>query len=85
MRKAWDREQEAEETELLRVLRVELEDMGGRCREILEMREREDKTYGELSRYLQVPIGTVMSRLARCREKLRERVMRAAKRRGILL
>jgi RNA polymerase sigma factor (sigma-70 family) len=82
MRKTEETEREGEEQALLTVLKVELELMGGRCRELLELRDREDKTYGELSQTLKIPIGTVMSRLARCREKLKERVLRAAKRRG---
>lgn len=39
-------------------------------REILVLREIEDLTYREIAEVLALPIGTVMSRLARAREKL---------------
>lgn len=40
------------------------------AREILVLREIEDLTYKEIAVVLDLPIGTVMSRLARAREKL---------------
>jgi RNA polymerase sigma-70 factor (ECF subfamily) len=39
-------------------------------REILVLREIEDLSYREIAEVLALPIGTVMSRLARAREKL---------------
>jgi RNA polymerase sigma-70 factor (ECF subfamily) len=39
-------------------------------REILVLREIEDMSYREIAEVLALPIGTVMSRLARAREKL---------------
>jgi RNA polymerase sigma-70 factor (ECF subfamily) len=41
-------------------------------REILVLREMEDMSYGEISQVLNIPIGTVMSRLARARAQLKE-------------
>jgi RNA polymerase sigma-70 factor (ECF subfamily) len=40
-------------------------------REVLVLREFEDLEYAEIARIASVPIGTVMSRLARAREKMR--------------
>ena len=41
-------------------------------REILTLRHQENLSYTEIGRILKIPIGTVMSRLARARAKLRE-------------
>jgi RNA polymerase sigma-70 factor (ECF subfamily) len=41
-------------------------------REIIVMRDMEDLSYAEIAEILACPIGTVMSRLARAREALRE-------------
>ena len=40
------------------------------------MRDEKGKSYAEISEKLKVPMGTVMSRLARCRETLKELVKR---------
>jgi RNA polymerase sigma-70 factor (ECF subfamily) len=44
-------------------------------REILVLREIEDCSYREIADILSVPIGTVMSRLARAREALKQRLL----------
>jgi RNA polymerase sigma factor (sigma-70 family) len=41
-------------------------------REVIVLREIEELSYKEISHILQVPMGTVMSRLARARERLLE-------------
>jgi RNA polymerase sigma-70 factor (ECF subfamily) len=41
-------------------------------REILVLREMEDMSYGDIAKVLEIPIGTVMSRLARARAQLKE-------------
>ena len=43
-------------------------------REVLLLREMEDLSYREIAEITGVPIGTVMSRLARARALLRERI-----------
>jgi RNA polymerase sigma-70 factor (ECF subfamily) len=40
------------------------------AREVIVLRELEGLSYDEISRVIRVPIGTVMSRLARARERL---------------
>jgi DNA-directed RNA polymerase specialized sigma24 family protein len=43
-------------------------------REVILLREYEELSYEEIAAMLQCPVGTVMSRLARARSKLRELV-----------
>jgi RNA polymerase sigma factor (sigma-70 family) len=45
-------------------------------REVLVLREMEDFSYKEIARIAGIPIGTVMSRLARARKSLRESLLR---------
>lgn len=40
-------------------------------KEVLLLREVEDLSYADIARITEVPVGTVMSRLARAREALR--------------
>jgi RNA polymerase sigma-70 factor (ECF subfamily) len=49
-----------------------LEDLPLAFREVLVMREIEDLSYKEIAAIAAIPIGTVMSRLSRGREMLRE-------------
>jgi RNA polymerase sigma factor (sigma-70 family) len=79
-----EKAREGEERDLLTVLKEEMAALGARCRELLDLRDRQGKNYAELSKHLKVPIGTVMSRLARCKEALKQRVLKAARRRGVL-
>lgn len=58
----------------MRQLRAASEVLGGlplQFREVLVMRELEEMSYKEIASVLEVPIGTVMSRLARARDMLR--------------
>ena len=68
------------EAELLRsvearALQVALEALPVRFREALILRELEGLSYKEIADVMDVPIGTVMSSLARAREQLRERLL----------
>ena len=51
-------------------LRHALEDLPEEFREIVVMRELEGMTYKDIAEVAEVPIGTVMSRLARARKRL---------------
>jgi DNA-directed RNA polymerase specialized sigma24 family protein len=44
-------------------------------REVLVLREMEELSYKEISTLCDLPIGTVMSRLARARERLQQRLV----------
>ena len=58
-------------------LRRAMEELPVEFREVLVLRELEEMPYKELARVLGIPIGTVMSRLARARKKLLECLRRA--------
>jgi RNA polymerase sigma-70 factor (ECF subfamily) len=59
----------AEDTELMKNAMNELP---VEFREILTLRHQEELSYQEIGEILKIPVGTVMSRLARARGKLRE-------------
>ena len=72
-------ERDKEQKEKLEIVDKALARMGDPCRRILEMRNRESASYVEISRLLKIPMGTVMSRLARCTETLKEVVEKILK------
>lgn len=60
----------------LRALAAAIEKLPREYREALLLRELEDLSYQEIAVVLEIPLGTVMSRLARARKRLEE-VLRA--------
>jgi RNA polymerase sigma factor (sigma-70 family) len=54
-----------------------LDELPVNYREVLVLRELEGMSYKEIAEVMGVPIGTVMSGLARGRFQLRERLLRA--------
>lgn len=63
-------------------LRKHLRRLPSEFREVLILREIEELSYREISDALQIPIGTVMSRLARGREKLVKAITMSQERNG---
>jgi RNA polymerase sigma-70 factor (ECF subfamily) len=59
----------AEDAELIKNA---IDQLPAEFREILTLRHQEGLSYNEIGEILKVPIGTVMSRLARARGKLKE-------------
>jgi RNA polymerase sigma-70 factor, ECF subfamily len=60
-----------------RMLRAALGELPENFREILILRELEGLSYKEIAEVVDAPIGTVMSSLARGRDRLREALVRA--------
>ena len=55
-------------------LRQALEELPVELREVLVLRELEEFSYNEIASIAKIPLGTVMSRLSRARERLRSQV-----------
>lgn len=72
--KAAREDEEKHREEILAVVRRERDAMGEPCRSLLQMRDVEGKSYADCADALKVPIGTVMSRLARCKDHLKKRL-----------
>jgi len=58
-----------------RTLQEALEGLPVRFREALILRELEDLSYKEIAAVMEIPMGSVMSALARGRERLREQIL----------
>ena len=52
-------------------------------REVLVLRELEELSYGDIARIAGIPVGTVMSRLARARARLRDAVLAQDKKENV--
>ena len=57
-----------------------IESLPREYREVVVLRELQELSYKEISAIVDIPIGTVMSRLARGRDLLQQRVLYANKR-----
>jgi RNA polymerase sigma-70 factor (ECF subfamily) len=60
---------------LVSEVRAAVDSLPASWREIIVMRDVEDLSYADIAAILGCPIGTVMSRLARAREELRQLLM----------
>jgi RNA polymerase sigma factor (sigma-70 family) len=67
---------EAERAELLSLIDEELDRLPQRYRDVLVLCDLEGRTYTEAAQRLRCPLGTVQSRLARGRQRLRGRLAR---------
>ena len=63
-----------EHSENAELIREAMDELPAEFREILTLRHEEDLSYKEIADIAQIPPGTVMSRLARARGKLKERL-----------
>jgi RNA polymerase sigma factor (sigma-70 family) len=65
-------------------LRKGLEELPLKLREVLALRELEGLSYREIAEVTDIPLGTVMSSLARARERLRRSLARLANKQILL-
>jgi RNA polymerase sigma-70 factor (ECF subfamily) len=65
------RDQEEGKRRKLDIIRTCLERISRECREMVALRDFEGKSYAEIGKSLKVPLGTVMSRLSRCKRTLK--------------
>jgi RNA polymerase sigma-70 factor, ECF subfamily len=59
-------------TERTELVRKSLAELPAESREVLVLRELEELTYREIANIVGIPMGTVMSRLSRARQRLQE-------------
>ena len=60
-----------EEKRKMQLLEKLIQTMSEKCRKIIELRDRAGESYADIGKVMRIPIGTVMSQLARCRETLK--------------
>ncbi len=69
---------ELEREEAKRLIREALDRLPQEFREVIVLRELEDLSYQDIARVVQIPLGTVMSRLSRARKLLYQAVRQEA-------
>jgi RNA polymerase sigma-70 factor (ECF subfamily) len=70
-----ERENQSEQSSKIALIERLLGSMSEKCRKIIEMRDRQGESYAVIGKLLKLPMGTVMSQLARCRETLKTLVL----------
>jgi RNA polymerase sigma factor (sigma-70 family) len=73
------KEEEQEKQRMLEMVGSQKSLLGKPCQDLLDLRDGKQKSYAQMADLLKVPIGTIMSRLARCKETLKDLVLRALK------
>lgn len=71
-----DFENAVEQTERQHMIQAALKDLDARSKEILVLKEIDQMEYKEIADTLGIKIGTVKSRLARAREKLKQQLIK---------
>jgi len=66
-----DLDEKKEKQKRIELLKGLVQKMGEKCRGIIERRDFEGQSYADIAKAMKIPIGTVMSQLARCRETLK--------------
>ncbi len=68
-------EVEDEKKRMIQLVRSQRDMMGNPCRELLKLWDEDNLSYAVIAENLKIPIGTVMSRLTRCKEALKQLVL----------
>jgi RNA polymerase sigma-70 factor (ECF subfamily) len=55
----------------VKIVRESLEELPDEFREVIVLRDLEELSYKQIAAVIKAPLGTVMSRLARARERLK--------------
>jgi len=79
MEKERRQEEEDGKRKMAGLIRAQRDLMGEPCKDLLRLRDEEDHSYAQLAEALKIPIGTVMSRLSRCKEALKQLVLNVLK------
>lgn len=72
-------EDDKEKEQMMELLQSQKQILGEPCRGLLDLRDGQQKSYAQIADTLKVPMGTVMSRLARCKETLKTLFLKALK------
>jgi len=68
-------EESTRKERLLAALRKQMARLAEPCRTLLGLRDVDGQSYTEIGKRLKLPLGTVMSRLSRCRETLKRMLL----------
>jgi RNA polymerase sigma-70 factor (ECF subfamily) len=77
VRKGESQAEKDEKQAKLRLVEKCLEKIGPECREIVRLRDFDGLAYADIGLALRMPMGTVMSRLSRCKQALKALVQQA--------
>jgi RNA polymerase sigma-70 factor, ECF subfamily len=67
-------ENKLEKNDIIQFVRKTIDSLGGAEREILILRDLQELSYDEISKILDIPLGTVKSKLNRARSSLKDRL-----------